>query len=150
MTARKEASGGIARRFFLIFGLMAIGSLDAGQAAEPASKPGTNAINPSSQSQRLLDLARQRGRLPIIVELAVTGAAADDEAAIRRAQQHLLADLGVTTGADGNLTGPGVSGVKLYETMPFLALTADAQAIDHLIRNQLVVRIQEDSPVPPN
>jgi hypothetical protein len=115
-----------------------------GKAAETAV---ANVTDPSSQ--RLLDLARRRGRLPVIVGLAVEDASGD-EAATRRAQQQLLADLGVTAGSDGTLAGPGITGVKLYETIPFLALTADAEAIARIIRNRLVVSIQEDSAVPPN
>ena len=101
-------------------------------------------------SQRLLDLARRRGRVPVIVGLAVPAASADDEAAIARAQRQFLAELGVVAAADGSLAGPGITGVKLYEAIPFIALTADADALERVLRNRLVVSIQEDTAVPPN
>jgi hypothetical protein len=107
-----------------------------------------NVSGPSAQ--RLVDLARHRGPLPLIVGLAIAEGSADDEAAIKRAQQQLLADLGVAPGADGTLAGPGITGVKLYETIPFLALTADAEAIGRIMRNRLVASAQVDRAIPPD
>ena len=150
--------GGIGRRsFLLLVGLAAMGGRARALATEErmadpiepsSSAPGSPA--PGSSYQRLLDLARRRGRVPVIVGLAVAAAEADDEAAIARTQRQLLADLGVAAGADGSLAGPGITGVKLYETIPFIALTADADALRRLMRHRLVVSIVEDSAVPPN
>lgn len=140
MVAREGASGGIARRFFLVALTLAV-------IGGPGTAAGTVMADISGPSaQRLIDLAGQRGRLPLIIGLA---ARADDEVAIERAQQRLLADLGVVTGEDGTLAGPGISGVKIYETIPFIAFTADAAAIQRVIRHPLVISVQEDSALPP-
>lgn len=148
MAAEEGASAGIGRRSFLALMALALAAIGGQRHGHGAEKTMANVADASSQ--RLLDLARRRGRLPVIVGLAAAGASADDEeAAIARTQRQLLADLGVVAAADGSLAGPGITGVKLYETIPFLALTVDADALARLIRNPLVVSIREDSAVPP-
>ncbi|MFO1128265.1 MAG: hypothetical protein U1E66_07560 [Rhodospirillales bacterium] len=136
------------RRSFLV--LLALGAavIRGGGRASAGEIAMARATGPASQ--RLIEVARERGRLPVLIELAMTGPAADEPAAIARAQHRLLTDLGVTAAADGTLAGPGITGVKLYETIPFIALTADADALERLMRSRLVVSVQEDSAVPPN
>ncbi len=146
--------GGIGRRSFLtVVGLAAMGGWGDARAAEGRMVDTTAPSTPGSSPQRLLDLAHRRGRLPVIVGLAIVGAGAgaggDDAAAIARTQRQLLADLGVVTTADGGLAGPGITNIKLYEAIPFIALTVDADALGRLLRHRLVVSIQEDIAVPP-
>jgi hypothetical protein len=113
---------------------------------------------PESAKARLLELARMRGRLPVIVGLAVPFRSEDEvgpaesasrEAAIRRTRAQLLKDLGVVAARDGSLSGPGIGNVKLFETIPFLALTAEPEALERLLAHPLVDSVQEDATAAP-
>jgi hypothetical protein len=113
---------------------------------------------PESTKARLLELARMRGRLPVIVGLAVPFRSEDEvgpaetaarEAAMTRARARLLKDLGVVAARDGSLSGPGIINVKLFETIPFLALTAEPEALERLLAHPLVDSVQEDATVAP-
>lgn len=113
---------------------------------------------PESTKARLLELARSRGRLPVIVGLAVPMRSEDElgpaesaaqQAAMARARAQLLKDLGIVAASDGSLSGPGITNVKLFETIPFLALTVEAGALERLLAHPLVESVQEDAAVPP-
>ena len=100
----------------------------------------------------LLDRARARGRLPVLVSLRMPAGAggADVTAEIARRRALLLADLGVAAGAGGALTGPGITNVKPFATIPFVALTVDPAALERLLRHPLVASVAEDRAVPPS
>ena len=146
-----QESAGINRRSLLVL---------AGSATLPwfrlssASKLEMAAI-PESTRTRLLELARIRGQLPVIVGFAVP--LSQDEPVQSAAQQanmacaraQLLKDLGIVATSNGSLSGPGITNVKLFETIPFLALTAEPQALEHLLAHPLVESVQEDVAVPP-
>jgi hypothetical protein len=112
---------------------------------------------PESTKARLLELARIRGRLPVIVGLAVPlrseelGPAefAEQEAAMARVRARLLNDLGIVAASDGSLSGPGITNVKLFETIPFVALTAEPESLERLLAHPLVESVEEDVAVPP-
>ena len=113
---------------------------------------------PESTKARLLELARSRGRLPVIVGLAVPMRSEDElgpaeskaqQAAMARARAQLLKDLGIIAASDGSLSGPGITNVKLFETISFLALTVEAGALERLLAHPLVESVQEDAAVPP-
>jgi hypothetical protein len=111
---------------------------------------------PESTKTRLLELARMHGRLPVIVGLAVPLRSEDEpaqsavqQASMARVRAQLLKDLSIVATSDGSLSGPGITNVKLFETIPFLALTVEPEALQHLLAHPLVESIQEDSPVPP-
>lgn len=108
------------------------------------------AAAPESAQAMLLARARARGRLPVIVGLAVPAAGGTEpgEAEIAKAQARLLADLGVADTGSG-FAGPGIGNVKLYAAIPFLALTAEPEALARLLRHPLVVSAQEDTAAPP-
>ncbi len=107
---------------------------------------------------------RSRGELAVIIGFAVPGLRSDaggastpfdpeqekrDQGAIARVRKQLLTDLGVHPDHRGGLSGPGIHGVKLFETIPFLALTADPQALERVLVNPLVESVQRDTAVPP-
>jgi hypothetical protein len=117
----------------------------------------TMASIPDDVSAALLEQARTRGRLPVIVGLAVpppenAGPVPDEaveKAAIDMVRAQLLRDLGVVAGADGTLTGPGITNVKLFDAIPFLALTAEPEALARLLRHPAVTSVQEDATMAP-
>jgi hypothetical protein len=108
---------------------------------------------PEQQQVMLLQRARALGRLPVIVGLAVPPEGGepgpDEEAAIARAQARLLQDLGVAAGPDGSLAGPGITNVKPFATIPYLALTAEPGALAKVLRHPLVASAQEDATLAP-
>lgn len=112
----------------------------------------------------LTALVRSRGELAVIVGFAVPGVRSDagdagtppdpeqerqDQGAIARVRTQLLTDLGVRPDRHGGLSGPGIHGVKLFEMIPFVALTADPQALERVLTNPLVESVQPDTAVPP-
>jgi hypothetical protein len=111
---------------------------------------------PESTKMRLLELARIHGRLAVIIGLAVPSRSEDEPARLAAQQEstarvraQLLKDLSIVATNDGSLSGPGITNVKLFETIPFLALTAEPGALEHLLAHPLVESVQEDSTVPP-
>jgi hypothetical protein len=106
---------------------------------------------PESRRRELLERARQLGRLPVIVGLRLPpGAEGPAEAeAIASVRSRLLQDLGVTQAADGGLAGSGITNVKLFGTIPFLALTAEPEALERLLQHSLVESVQEDTVAAP-
>ena len=116
------------------------------------------AAAPESTKTRLVESARIRGRLPVIVGFAVPirpeaelrpAESAAQQAAMTRARARLLRDLDVVAASDGSLSGPGITNVKLYETIPYLALTAEPEALQRLLAHPLVESVQEDAEMPP-
>jgi hypothetical protein len=107
---------------------------------------------PEAAQARLLARARARGHLPVIVSLVVALPAGRHEptsAEIAAAQARLLADLGVAAAGDGGLVGPGVGNVKLFEGIPYLALTASPAALERLLGHPLVESVREDAAAAP-
>lgn len=110
---------------------------------------------PEAMKAALLERARARGYLPVIVGLAVTptlggseptpAEASAHERAVAAARARLLADLGVVVAGGGSLAGPGISNVKLFEAIPFLALTASPAALERLLGHPLVGSVREDA-----
>lgn len=95
----------------------------------------------------LVERARRSGPVPVIVGFAVAGTA--DEAAIATARDALYRALGIATGADGVLGGPGIERVRSYATIPFVAMTADAAALKRILAQPMVTSIGADSTVVP-
>lgn len=111
---------------------------------------------PESTKTRLLKLARIRGRLSVIVGIAVLLRSEDEPAQsaaqqvrLARARAQLLKDLSIVATSDGRLSGPGITNVKLFETIPFVSLTVEPEALEHLLAHPLVESVQEDVAVPP-
>ena len=95
--------------------------------------------------QHLLARAEEVGSVPLIVGLSVPplpeGSPADDDRQLRSvadAQDRLLAEL----------AGFAIEPVKRFDTVPYLALTADAESLAALVRCDSVVSIQEDVAYP--
>jgi hypothetical protein len=107
----------------------------------------TMSATPDATRTTLLSKAKDRGRLPVIVGLAVPEGA--DGRAVAAAQARLLRDLEVVERRDGTLAGPGLTSVKLFETIPFLAVVAEPYALQRLLDHPLVVSVQEDAAVAP-
>lgn len=106
-------------------------------------------MTPTSDSTRttLLRKVEERGRLPVIVGLDVPAGAADRVVATARAQ--LMRDLEVVERSDGTLAGPGLTNVKLFETIPFLAGVAEPDALRRLLDHPLVASVHEDTAAAP-
>jgi hypothetical protein len=108
-------------------------------------------------SAALLERARARGRLAVIVGLAMPsreGVAPGpdepaEEAAIATVRSRLLRDLGVVARADGTLGGPGVTNIKLFHAIPFLALTVEPEPLARLLQYPAVMSVQEDTTLAP-
>lgn len=105
---------------------------------------------PSAAAEALLARTQERGRLRMIVGireqlLNEDGLAAQQveaqRARLRASQQSLLADLGTSQQESDS--------VALFDTIPFLAMNADAATLQRLLDNPQVKSIQEDVPVPP-
>lgn len=103
---------------------------------------------PAAAQAELLDRARERGRLAVIVGLAGPDATRSETAMIQ-VRDRLLRDLDVAAAADGSLAGPGITNVKLFRAIPFLALTVEPDALARLLAHPLVASVQEDAAVPP-
>ncbi|MBK8211770.1 MAG: S8 family serine peptidase [Rhodospirillales bacterium] len=97
----------------------------------------------------LVARANERGVLRVIVGIRETLAneeslapaqAKAQRARLRASQQAVLE---ATAGA-------GVTGVTLFDTIPFAALNADAATVQRLLADPRVTSVQEDVPVPPS
>lgn len=160
LIGREGASRPIGRRMMLA--LVAAGVLcwRQGISVVAAAMPPLD----EEHKARLMALARARGELSVIVGFAVPGVQSDgpdasappdsaqeqhDQAAIARTRTKLLTDLGVHTDRQGVSSGPGIHGVKLFETIPFVALTVTPQALERVLANPLVESVQSDTAVPP-
>jgi hypothetical protein len=99
----------------------------------------------------LQNLARIRGRLPVLVGLRLPpDGATDRPAAIARTRAALFADLGIKAGPGGQLAGPGITNVKPFATIPYVGLTVEPAALELLLRHPLVATVSEDAAVPPS
>ncbi|HLM03075.1 MAG TPA: S8 family serine peptidase [Pyrinomonadaceae bacterium] len=104
----------------------------------------------SAKFDELIEKASQNGSVRVIVGLRADVRAADGELSsparkrqrtvIKRAQNDLLADL----------AGYRVAGVKRFDFIPFLAVEADAAALEKIKNSPLVVSIQPDRLVQPS
>lgn len=123
---------------------------------------------PSDADAALLALARQRGTVKIIVQLkasdgsdlsrAATSAATESARlhAIACLQQDVLRGLGMTASfnAEQRLQHPsalpeGIHSLRIYRTVPMLALTLDADSLALLLQHPAVAGVQHDMPQPP-
>ncbi len=143
----------------------AIGAAGVAQAEEPAAPilvvPAET--GQAAGAEALVARAAAQGQVRVIIGL--DEALADEETLapaevqtqrtrLRAAQSALLADLGAAAVPEQRRTGPGagghgVDGVTLFDTIPFLALNADAAAVRRLLAAPGVTSVQEDVPVPP-
>ena len=105
---------------------------------------------PSAAAETLLARTQEKGQFRVIVGireqlLNEDGLAAQQveaqRARLRASQQSLLADLGTSQQENDS--------VALFDTIPFLAMNADAATLQRLLDNPQVDSIQEDVPVPP-
>jgi len=140
------------------------GAAAEGMTADGAAASGTAMLDEDAKA-RLLAQATARGELPVIVGFVVADLPVDEEGAdvrppdpteaeqrrtaIARVRARLLAELGVRADRRGVLSGPGVHTVKVYETIPFLALTVEPEPLARLLANPLVSSVQPDAAVPP-
>lgn len=110
---------------------------------------GEATMKPTSGTTRttLLREAEERGRLPVIVGLVVPAGA--DDLVVAAARARLLRDLEIAERSDGTLAGPGLANVKLFETIPFLAVVAEPDAVRRLLDHPLVASVHEDAAAAP-
>lgn len=135
-------------------GVMAAAALvgAVGGAAAAANDPpiivSRNAAEAPQAAAALFDRANERGQLRVIIETDVALAAEATLAptAVRAQRERLRAS---QRGVLASLAGGGVSGVVLFDTIPYLAVNADSQALRRLLADPAVVSVQEDVPVPP-
>jgi hypothetical protein len=133
----------------LVSGLVVAGALTA--CASPSAEPRpsrTPAVNGSVPApyRSLVDGARERGTVQVIVKLAIPyrpeGELADQDAIRRQraeietAQRRLLDELKPFR----------VQLVEQYRRLPQLALAVDDAAMRHLATSPLVASVQEDRP----
>jgi hypothetical protein len=121
--------------------------LTAGSVAVPSIT-----ASPQEETAGMLrDRARARGRLPVLVGLRMPpdSSATDPTAEVARLRAVLFADLGIVPTERGVLAGPGITNVKPFASIPFLALTVDPAALERLLRHPLVASVVEDTAVPP-
>jgi subtilisin family serine protease len=111
-----------------------------------------------ANADSLIARARERNHLRVIVgtreEMLDEDALEPRQAEAQRArlrsnQQGLLADLGAWRQQNGSVSGQGAPAVTLFETIPFLAMNADAATLQTLLDDPRVDSVQEDVPVRP-
>jgi hypothetical protein len=112
------------------------------------------AAQPSNGDRETLrKRARDHGSVALLIGLAVpTDRTADPGSSphppapsiIAAIQSRLLDHLGIARSANGALQGLGITNVTLFETIPFLALTADGPALEHLLSHPMVTSVTED------
>lgn len=112
----------------------------------PAAEATMRATSDATRTTLLRD-AEERGRLPVIVGLVVPAGA--DDRAVAAARARLMRDLEVVERNHGTLAGPGLTNVKLFETIPFLAVVAEPDALQRLLDHPLVASVQEDAAAAP-
>ena len=80
-------------------------------------------------------MARRRGAVPVIVgfKLGPEPAAAGEDA-VAAARAAFYRALGIEPAGDGTLAAPGITHVKAFSTIPFVAMTVDADALDGFLR----------------
>ncbi len=99
----------------------------------------------------LLEKAEARGgsirvivrlKTDYIIESELTSSAAIDDQHIRikKAQQSMLA----------TLDAEGVSNVRTFTTIPFMAMSVDTSTLQSLLQNEDILSVEEDIPIPPN
>lgn len=125
--------------------------IDVRQAAEP-----------------LLAKAEQKGKVRVIIKVRLPeqtdlGRAmvdgvqeAGQRNGISRAQRDVLTRLGITPDADASgrprvpVTLPdNIANLRLFRTVPYLSMFADASTLERLLADPQVVAVHEDVPVPP-
>lgn len=107
----------------------------------------TMRATPDATRRALLSKAKDNARLPVIVGLVVPAGA--DDRAVAAARARLMRDLEVVERNHGTLAGPGLTNVKLFETIPFLAVVAEPDALQRLLDHPLVASVQEDAAAAP-
>lgn len=125
-----------ARRNLLLWALVSVGVL-WGRAGAEGTGMATAGVD-------LVERARQSGAVSVIVGFAPAGATMPEEAAIADARGALYRALGVAPGVDGVLGGPGIGRVRAYATIPFIAMTVDAVALERILSQPMVTSVDED------
>lgn len=125
-----------ARRGLLLGALVATAML-RGRAGAEDTRMVTDAA-------ALVERARRSGSVPVIVGFGLPGTRMGSEAAIAEARGALYLALGIAPGADGALVGPGIERVRPYATIPFVAMTVDAAALERIMAQPMVISISED------
>ncbi len=125
-----------ARRGLLLGALVSMAMLQGW----PDAKEGRMATSGAD----LVERARRSGSVSVIVGFAPAGTPPGGEAAIAAAREALYRALGVARGADGVLDGPGIERVVSYATIPFVAMTVDATALQRILGQPMVTSVGED------
>jgi subtilisin family serine protease len=154
----------------MLFSCLVGAVLTAGLAEARAEPPASSVLvvpgdeGSTGAAVALAERAAAQGQVRVIVglkeELADEQTLApaqlkSQRARLRTAQRALLASIGAAAEAGEKKTGgpaarSGVDGVTLFDTIPFLALNADAAAVQRLLATPGVASVQEDIPVPPD
>jgi hypothetical protein len=98
----------------------------------------------ATDAAALVERARQSGSVAVIVGFGLPDTETGSEAAIAAARGALYLALGIADGADGALVGPGIERVRPYTTIPFVAMTVDAAALERIMAQPMVTSISED------
>ena len=124
------------RRFLLVPLAMVV--LCKGRDLAAAPDPSTD----------LLNLARRRGAIPVIVGFKLgPEPAAAGVCAVTAARAAFYRALGIEPAVDGTLAAPGITRVKAFTTIPFVAMTVDADALERLLGLPLVTSVEPDATV---
>ncbi len=102
-----------------------------------------------STKEELVGKVQSMGSLPVIIKfklpfvpefwLSAPQGVARQQARIVRAQNAL----------ESRLTQLSISNIKKYTTIPYMALRVDEQSLKALLKDQDILQIEEDIPVPP-
>jgi subtilisin family serine protease len=141
-------------------------ALTQARAEPPAASllvvPGNDGSTGAAEA--LVARAAERGQVRVIIGLneqladeqtLAPAQVKNQHARLRAAQRAVLASIGAAAEpAEKRTGGPdaarsGVDGITLFDTIPFLALNADAASLHLLLAAPGVASIQEDVPVPP-
>ena len=94
----------------------------------------------------LLDMARRRGAVSVIVGFKLgPSRRRPEKVRLRRHVHAFYRALGIEPAADGTLAAPGITHVKAFTTIPFVAMTVDADALERLLALPLVTSVEPDA-----
>lgn len=103
------------------------------------------AVEVDNSSSALLAKAQQQGSVRVILELDVQFAAEGSLAGAAAVQSQRAAISSTQSTVLSAPTAGVISGVKQFETIPYLAVAADAIALQDLINHPQVIGVQEDA-----
>lgn len=112
--------------------------------AMPWGWAGAEETRMATDAAALVERARQSGSVPVIVGFGLPDTQMGSDAAIAEARGALYLALGIAPGADGAVVGPGIERVRPYTTIPFVAMTVDAAALERIMAQPMVTSISED------